>query len=100
MSNNVNDLLGINNKNEKNSEDINMNYAESENKISLLLFKIGRLIIVLGFLGGILNTYRMGGSLAFGWYYTILLWATSFASGMIFVGLSEIIKLLTIISKK
>ncbi|MCK8058382.1 MULTISPECIES: hypothetical protein [unclassified Fusibacter] len=68
------------------------------NSISSLLFAIGLVIMVLGFIGGL--TIKVGVRYDAIWPITLAVWFGAFVSGMIFIGFSEVIKLLHVIAHK
>ncbi|GGM42841.1 hypothetical protein GCM10011351_30990 [Paraliobacillus quinghaiensis] len=66
-----------------------------ENKVSNILFYIGVFEIVLGLFLGFLNgTVRTGYSTEFVWSVFLTWFAIGFASGMLFIGFAEVIKIL------
>lgn len=70
-----------------------------DNNVSQFLFITGIIFIVLGFIGGlVLGTYEestyFGAESQIIWSVVIVYWFSGFVSGLFFIGLSEIVKLL------
>ena len=69
------------------------------NRVAKILFYIGFIIMVIGLIigRGIGRADVFGG---FAWYPAVIIWGASVVSGMLFIGLGEVIKLLDVIAKK
>lgn len=78
-------------------------YAEQEepaacsNTIEMILFSLAWIIYIGGFLAGIFLSSQ---GYSFVWSTAIICWASAFVSGTIFLGFSEVIKLLEAIKNK
>lgn len=101
MSSELNDILEVNEDKQDNEGKQNNEVSSYKNSIANIIKVMGFCTIVAGFIGGLIMEKALGQwSYTFEFGFALPYWIGGFISGMLFIGLSEIINLLQKIYNK